>query len=79
MKPPPFEYFQPTVLEEALQLLRQYGDDGVILAGGQSLLPVLNFRLTQPEVLIDINRLESSTDLEVSHIQSSQSELSFGP
>lgn len=79
MKPPPFEYFQPTVLEEALQLLRQYGDDGVILAGGQSLLPVLNFRLTQPEVLIDINRLESSADLEVSHIQSSQSELSFGP
>lgn len=79
MKPPPFEYFEPTVLEEALQLLGQYGDDGVILAGGQSLLPVLNFRLTQPEVLIDINRLESSVDLEISHIQSTPSELRFGP
>jgi CO/xanthine dehydrogenase FAD-binding subunit len=79
MKPPPFEYFEPTDLEEALQLLREYGDDGVILAGGQSLLPVLNFRLTQPEILIDINRLESNSDLEVSHIQSTQSELRFGP
>lgn len=57
MKPPPFSYYDPATVEEALQLLAEKGDDGKILAGGQSLVPLLNFRLAHPETLIDINRL----------------------
>ena len=55
MKPPPFEYLAPNSLEEALELLAQHGDDIKILAGGQSLIPALNFRLAQPAILLDIN------------------------
>ncbi len=58
MKPAPFEYFAPESVEEALDLLEQHGDTAKILAGGQSLGPLLNMRLASPEVLIDINRLE---------------------
>jgi CO/xanthine dehydrogenase FAD-binding subunit len=57
MKPAPFAYVAPRTLAEALALLAGHGDDGKVLAGGQSLLPVLNFRLAQPAVLIDINRV----------------------
>ena len=57
MKPAPFHYERPASLDEALQLLARHGDDGKILAGGQSLIPVMNFRLAQPAVLIDVNRL----------------------
>jgi CO/xanthine dehydrogenase FAD-binding subunit len=59
MKPPPFEYFAPTELEEALDLLGRYGDEAKILAGGQSLMPLLNMRLARPRVLVDINRLST--------------------
>ena len=55
MKPAPFEYHRPRELSEALALLREIGDDGKILAGGQSLMPMMNFRLAQPAHLIDIN------------------------
>lgn len=58
MIPPKFEYFAPSSLSEALGLLRQHGSSAKILAGGQSLIPAMRFRLAQPEVLIDINRLE---------------------
>ena len=57
MKPPPFEYAAPRKTDEALGLLAQHGDRAKVLAGGQSLLPLLNFRLAQPEVLIDVNRV----------------------
>jgi CO/xanthine dehydrogenase FAD-binding subunit len=57
MKPPPFEYFAPEDPEEALDLLAQYGDEAKILAGGQSLMPLLNMRLARPRVVVDINRL----------------------
>ena len=57
MKPPPFEYVVPGSLEEALQAARQAGEDGKFLAGGQSLVPAMNFRIAQPAVLIDLNRL----------------------
>ena len=57
MKPAPFDYFAPESLAEALALLTQYGDDAKLLAGGQSLLPVMNFRLAQPETIIDLNKL----------------------
>jgi carbon-monoxide dehydrogenase medium subunit len=57
MKPAPFDYFAPTSLEEASALLAQHGYDAKILAGGQSLVPTMNFRLSQPAVLIDINKI----------------------
>lgn len=57
MKPPPFEYTAPATIDEALQLVGQHGLDGKLLAGGQSLIPLLNFRLANPTILIDLNRL----------------------
>jgi carbon-monoxide dehydrogenase medium subunit len=57
MKPAPFRYLAPAVLEEALECKRAEGDDAKFLAGGQSLVPAMNFRLAQPAVLIDLNRL----------------------
>jgi len=58
MKPAAFDYFAPRSVDEALELLARYGDDGKILAGGQSLVPAMNFRLARPTALIDINRIE---------------------
>lgn len=58
MKPPRFAYYDPTTLAEVLSLLREHGDDAKLLAGGQSLIPVLNMRLAAPKVLIDLNRVE---------------------
>ncbi|HEY8414691.1 MAG TPA: xanthine dehydrogenase family protein subunit M [Thermaerobacter sp.] len=57
MKPPRFEYRDPRTLQEAVELLAGYGDEAKILAGGQSLVPMLNMRLARPSVLIDINRI----------------------
>jgi CO/xanthine dehydrogenase FAD-binding subunit len=59
MKPAPFKYIAATSLEHALSLKAEYGDDAKFLAGGQSLMPTMNFRLAQPAVLIDLNRIES--------------------
>ncbi len=61
MKPAPFDYTAPDTLEEALAVLAEHGDDAKPLAGGQSLLPLLNFRLARPAMLVDLNRL---TDLD---------------
>jgi CO/xanthine dehydrogenase FAD-binding subunit len=55
MKPATFDYYRPRTLEEALALLDQYGDDAKPLAGGQSLIPAMNFRLAAPAVLVDLN------------------------
>jgi carbon-monoxide dehydrogenase medium subunit len=57
MKPAPFEYYVPDSIEQALNLLRQHGDAARLLAGGQSLVPTMNFRVVQPKVLIDLNRV----------------------
>jgi len=57
MKPPAFEYRRPTSVEEALAVLAEHGPDAAVLAGGQSLVPLLNLRLSRPEVVVDINRL----------------------
>jgi CO/xanthine dehydrogenase FAD-binding subunit len=57
MKPAPFKYVAATSLEQALSLKAEYGDDASFLAGGQSLIPAMNFRLAKPAVLIDINRV----------------------
>lgn len=57
MKPAPFQYFAPTSIDEALTLLAEHGYDAKLLAGGQSLIPTMNFRLAQPAVLIDLNNI----------------------
>jgi CO/xanthine dehydrogenase FAD-binding subunit len=57
MKPAPFEYFAPTTVDEALAHLAEHGYDAKVLAGGQSLVPMMNFRLVQPAVIVDINNL----------------------
>jgi aerobic carbon-monoxide dehydrogenase medium subunit len=54
MKPPPFEYYRAATLEEAIALLSRYGPDAKVLAGGQSLLPMMKFRLARPSVLVDL-------------------------
>ncbi|GAA3440616.1 FAD binding domain-containing protein [Planomonospora venezuelensis] len=57
MKPPPFDYHAPRSLGEALDVLAEAGEEGKVLAGGQSLIPLLNMRLAAPAHLVDINRL----------------------
>ena len=57
MKPPPFEYEGPRTADEAVARLAQHGDRAKVLAGGQRLVPLLNFRLAQPDVLVDVNRV----------------------
>ena len=59
MIPAQFDYLAPTSVEEALAALAEHGDDAKILAGGQSLLPVLRMRLNAPEVVIDLGRIDS--------------------
>ncbi|HEX8968312.1 MAG TPA: xanthine dehydrogenase family protein subunit M [Chloroflexota bacterium] len=58
MKPPPFTYHRPGTLDEALDLLGEHGDEAKVLAGGQSLLPLLSLRLAHPAHLVDINRID---------------------
>lgn len=64
MKPAPFDYYAPNTIEEVVSLKSQYGDEAKFLAGGQSLVPAMNFRIVQPSVLIDLNRVD-----ELSHIR----------
>ena len=59
MIPAKFDYLAPTSVEDALSALSQHGDDAKIMAGGQSLLPVLRMRLNAPEVVIDLGRIDS--------------------
>jgi len=58
VKAPRFAYIRPESLDEVLELLAEHGDEARILAGGQSLMPTLNMRLSRPRLLIDINRIE---------------------
>jgi carbon-monoxide dehydrogenase medium subunit len=73
MKPASFEYDDPTTVEEAVELLAKHGDDCKVLAGGQSLVPLMNFRLARPARLIDINRLDS-----LAHVTWNGGELVIG-
>ncbi len=57
MKPPPFEYLDPKTAGEAVSLLQQHEGEAKILAGGQSLIPLLNMRLARPGVLIDLAKV----------------------
>lgn len=73
MKPPRFAYCAPHMLEEALALLDQYGEEAKILAGGQSLIPLLNMRLAGPSYLLDINHLN-----ELHYIEAEDGYLAIG-
>ena len=73
MIPGAFDYLTPTSVEEAISLLGQHGDNAKILAGGHSLIPAMRFRLAQPEVLIDINRLQG-----LSYVREQGSFLTIG-
>ncbi|WP_164553271.1 FAD binding domain-containing protein [Brevibacillus marinus] len=57
MKPADFGYYRPTTVQEAVSLLAKLGPDAKVLAGGQSLLPLMNFRLARPSYLVDINKI----------------------
>jgi len=57
VRPAPFEYFAPRAVDEALELLARHGPDAKPLAGGQSLVPMMNMRLARPAVLVDLNRV----------------------
>ncbi len=72
MKPAPFKYYAPTTIEQAVSLLAEQ-EDAKILAGGQSLVPVMNFRLARPSVLIDLNRVS-----ELFYIRKQDGGLSIG-
>src|SRR5262245_26156410 len=73
MKPAPFDYFRPKSVAEALALLSEHGSDAKPLAGGQSLIPAMNFRLATPSVLVDLNGLT-----ELSYIQDTDNALKIG-
>jgi 2-furoyl-CoA dehydrogenase FAD binding subunit len=57
VKPVAFRYVRPESVDEAVALLREHGDEAKVLAGGQSLVPMLNMRLARPSVIVDVNRL----------------------
>jgi aerobic carbon-monoxide dehydrogenase medium subunit len=61
MKPAPFSYHDPASLDEAVALLAEHGDDAAVLAGGQSLVPLLSMRLARPEVVVDPRRVPGLT------------------
>lgn len=73
MKPAPFEYYVPDSIEQVLELLHEHGDGAKLLAGGQSLVPAMNFRVVQPGMLIDLNRIE-----ELSYIHQEDGTLHVG-
>jgi len=57
MIPPRFEYFAPSTVDEAVEILARYGGEAKVLAGGQSLLPVMKLRLAEPKALVDLHRI----------------------
>jgi carbon-monoxide dehydrogenase medium subunit len=57
MKPAPFDYVAPTTIREACSLLAEAGGGATLLAGGQTLMPLLNLRMSQPFIVVDINRI----------------------
>jgi len=73
MKPARFDYFTPATLDEALALLAKHGADAKPLAGGQSLIPAMNFRLARPAALVDLNRIA-----ELSYIRSERDGIAIG-
>lgn len=74
MKPPPFDYYAADCIEAAVQALADTVGAGKIIAGGQSLMPMLNFRLLRPSILIDINRIP-----DLSYVRDDGDEIRIGP
>lgn len=64
MKPPSFAYCAPATVEEVLDVLEEHGDEAKVLAGGQSLVPLLNFRVIRPSVLVDLSGVDGLSRLE---------------
>jgi len=64
VKPPRFTYHAPTTIDEATAVLAEHSEDAKVLAGGQSLIPLLNFRLAAPAHLVDINGLPGLDSVE---------------
>src|SRR5690349_24377990 len=73
MKPARFEYHAPTSVDEAVALLQRYGGEAKVLAGGQSLMPMLNFRLARPAALVDVNRIAA-----LAYIREENGTVAFG-
>jgi carbon-monoxide dehydrogenase medium subunit len=73
MKPAPFEYYRATTVEEAIALLSQYGPDAKVLAGGQSLLPMMKFRLARPSVLVDLRWVR-----DLAYVRRTNGTMAFG-
>lgn len=73
MFPAPFEYYRAASVDETLSLLREHGADARVLAGGQSLIPAMRFRLARPAVLVDINRLP-----DLAYVRESDGALAIG-
>jgi CO/xanthine dehydrogenase FAD-binding subunit len=73
LKPPPFAYHAPEMLEEIVALLAEYGSDARCIAGGQSLIPLMNLRMARPKVLIDLNRCK-----ELTRIERGDNDVSYG-
>ncbi|SDT58748.1 FAD binding domain-containing protein [Bradyrhizobium canariense] len=65
MKPARFDYVAPTTLDAAVEALAASNGDGKILAGGQSLMPLLNFRMARPSILVDLKRIEGLSFIDV--------------
>jgi carbon-monoxide dehydrogenase medium subunit len=73
MKPAKFDYHAPGSIDEAVELLARYGGDAKVLAGGQSLVPLLNFRLARPAALVDVNRIAA-----LSYVREVNGTVAFG-
>src|ERR1019366_7718207 len=67
LKPSKFAYHAPAKLDEAVQLLERYGGNARVLSGGQSLIPMLNFRLLAPEALVDLRRVPGLAGIRLAH------------
>jgi CO/xanthine dehydrogenase FAD-binding subunit len=73
VKPPRFDYHAPASIDEAVDLLARYGGDAKVLAGGQSLMTMLNFRLTRPAALVDVNRIPA-----LAYVREDDGTVAFG-
>ena len=68
MYPASFEYFAPSTLDEALSVLERYGDEAKVLAGGQSLIPLMKLRFASPRALVDLNGIDALRHHLPSHV-----------
>jgi CO/xanthine dehydrogenase FAD-binding subunit len=73
VKPPKFDYHAPRSVDEAIALLARYGGEAKVLAGGQSLMPMLNFRLARPAALVDVNRIAA-----LAYVREDDGTVAFG-